>query len=396
MGYGWEPAYFRISTNLFKSYHLVAFVATKYLIITPGDRGRGVDFVTASGTPKAKPAPSEEPGLEPPDSIDADPVGHRLQEDLFQSLVESADYTDGRTPLPARSGGALQLATPEAIRKAFSEQWNVLSHSLGLGVDSDKAFQGLRDLVMYDIPDGTRSTLSVPVTGDVDADAGLYCLALVHTLASLGARTNVIMTHTVYNRDRGPEETRRFLDILLKGIDPFREYARRHGLAIHLEGIREGYELEQEFNRAFPMPSHPKFDAHFLMDYEEEWFLSPEGRALLEALPPIDVVVRHTKLGISGGWIPTRMRKAAYVYSQNGTVHSNWNFNEYAAMVAVSYLAAELIGLFALEDDSQIGHPRFFNDQGVAPVNDRTERLTPKDWEGRPHEILDDIEGRPE
>src|SRR2546428_357711 len=241
MGYGWEPAYFRISTNLFKSYHLVAFVATKYLIITPGDRGRGVDFVTASGTPKAKPAPSEEPGLEPPDSI--------------------------------------------------------------------------------------------------DADAGLYCLALVHTLASLGARTNVIMTHTVYNRDRGPEETKRFLEILLKGIDPFREYARRHGLAIHLEGIREGYELEQEFNRAFPMPSHPKFDAHFLMDYEEEWFLSPEGRALLEALPPIDVVVRHTKLGISGGWIPTRMRKAAYVYSQNGTVHSNWNFNEYAAMVAVTYLA---------------------------------------------------------
>jgi len=87
------------------------------------------------------------------------------------------------------------------------------------------------------------------------------------------------------------------------------------------------------------MPSHPKFDAHFLMDYEEEWFLSPEGRALLEVLPPIDVVVRHTKLGISGGWIPTRMRKAAYVYSQNGTVHSNWNFNEYAAMVAVTYLA---------------------------------------------------------
>src|SRR2546425_12111078 len=160
-----------------------------------------------------------------------------------------------------------------------------------------------------------------------------------HTLASLGARTNVIMTHTVYNRDRGPEETKRFLEILLKGIDPFREYARRHGLAIHLEGIREGYELEKEFNRAFPMPSHPKFDAHFLMDYEEEWFLSPEGRALLEVLPPIDVVVRHTKLGISGGWIPTRMRKAAYVYSQNGTVHSNWNFNEYAAMVAVTYLA---------------------------------------------------------
>ncbi len=295
--------------------------------------------MTASGTPKAKPAPSEEPGLEPPDSIDADPVGHRLQEDLFQSLVESADYTDGRTPLPARSGGALQLATPEAIRKAFAEQWNVLSHSLGLGIDSESALLGIRELIMYDIPDGTRSTLSVPMTGDVDADAGLYCLALVHTLASLGARTNIILTHTIYNRARGPEETKRFLEILLKGIDPFREYARRHKLAIHLWGIREGYELEDAFNRAFASPAQPEFNAHFLMDYEEEWFLTPEGRGLLELMPEVDVAVRHTKLGISGGWIPTRMRKAAYVYSQNGSVHSNWNFTEYAAMVAVAYLA---------------------------------------------------------
>src|SRR2546428_1727101 len=114
------------------------------MIVTPGNGGRGVDFVTASGTPKAKPAPSEEPGLEPPDSIDADPVGHRLQEDLFQSLVESADYTDGRTPLPARSVGALQLATPEAIRKAIAEQWNVISHSLGLGTDPANAFHSAR------------------------------------------------------------------------------------------------------------------------------------------------------------------------------------------------------------------------------------------------------------
>ena len=298
--------------------------------------------MTATGSSKVKPAPPEEPGLEPPDSIDADPVDDRLQEDLFQSLVESADYVDGRTPLPARSEGTLQLATPEAIRTAFAESWDSLSHSLGLGVTTDQAFAGVKDLVMYDIPDGTRSTLSVPIHYDVEADAGLFCLALVHTLASLGARTNVILTHTAYNRERGPDETRRFLEVLSKGIDPFRDYARRHGVAIHLEGIRPGYELEGAFRRAFPLPAEPRFDAHFLMDYEEEWFLTPEGQALLDLLPPIDVAVRHTKLGIAGGWIPTKMRKAAYVYSQNGSVHSNWTFEEYAAMVAVTYLAKVL------------------------------------------------------
>src|SRR5438132_6385379 len=86
-----EPAYFRISTNLFKSYHSVAFVATKYLIIISGNSWRGVDFLTASGKPKAKPARSERPALEPPDSIDADAVGHCLQQAPIQSLIESSD-----------------------------------------------------------------------------------------------------------------------------------------------------------------------------------------------------------------------------------------------------------------------------------------------------------------
>jgi hypothetical protein len=298
--------------------------------------------MTGTGSSKAPPAPPEEPGLEPPDSIDADPVDDRLQEDLFQSLVESADYVDGHTPLPARSEGALQLATPEAIRASFAESWEALSHSLGLGIDPDAALRGMKDLVLYDIPDGTRSTLSVPEHYDVEMDAGLYCVALVHTLASLGAKTTVVLTHTAYNRERGPEETKRFLAVLAKGIAPFRDYARRHGIAIRLEGISAGYELEAAFRRAFPLPKEPRFDAHFLMDYEEEWFLTPEGRGLLDALPQIDVVVRHTKLGIAGGWIPTRMRKASYVYSQNGSVHSNWNFEEYAAMAAVTYLSKVL------------------------------------------------------
>src|SRR5207253_9820218 len=85
-----EPAYFRISTNLFKSYHAVAFVATKYLIIISGNGARGVDFATARATPKAKPAPSEEPGLEPPHSNDDDPVDQRPHEALFQTRRPSA------------------------------------------------------------------------------------------------------------------------------------------------------------------------------------------------------------------------------------------------------------------------------------------------------------------
>jgi len=291
---------------------------------------------------RVRPVIPEEPGLEPPVSTDADAADLRLQEELLQSLVESMDYVDERSPLPARSGGALRLATPEAIRDAFLQAWEGLSHSLSLGIPPQAALEGVRDLVLYDIPDGTRSTLTVPLGHDVEADAGLYCLALVHALASLGARQAVILTHTAYNRERGPEDTKRFLEVLARGIEPFRGYARRHRIRIRLHGIHEGYELAPLLLQAFPAPDAPRLDAHFLLDYEEEWFLTPEGRASLQALPDIDVVVRHTKLQVSGGWIPMRMRKSAYMYSQNGTLLSNWSFGELAAMVAVAYAAKVL------------------------------------------------------
>ena len=292
---------------------------------------------------RTRPAPPAEPGLEPPDSIESVEVGRLLEEDLLRSLVESVDFVDERSPLPARSGGALQLATPEAIRDAFVRTWESLSHSLGLGIPAERALAELKNLVVYDIPDGTRSTLSVPLHHGVEEDAGMYCLALLHTLASLGARTGVILTHTAYNRERGPEDTRRFLDIMARGVEPFRAYVRRHALAVRLHGLSPGYELESAFRDAFPRPEVPRFTGHFLLDYAEEWFLTPDGRGFLEVLPEIDVCVRHTKLQVSGGWIPIRMRKSAYLYSQNGTLHSNWTFEEYAGLVAVAYLAKILL-----------------------------------------------------
>ncbi len=289
---------------------------------------------------RQRPAVPEEPGLEPPVSTDSDATTDAdLQADLLESLVESADYVDVGKTLPARSDGDLELATPEAIRDAFVTAWEGLSHSLHLGIGPSAALDGLRDLVVYDIPDGTRSTLSIPEVPDVETDAGLYCLNVVHTLASLGAAQGIILTHTVYNRERGPADTQRFLEIMAHGVQPFRAYARRHGIRMNLYGMHEGYELEPLLRKAFPAQDHPKFDAHFLLEYEEEWFLTAEGRELLEALPAVDVVVRHTKLQVSGGWIPVRMRKSAYMYSQNGCLGSNWSYDEYAAMVAVAYAA---------------------------------------------------------
>lgn len=263
-----------------------------------------------------------------------------LEAGPLASLLDSLDLADEGPA--ARMGGGIELAPPETIREGFIETWEILSQSLGLGIDADRALADLGPLVLYDIPDGTRSTLTVPMDYDVELDAGLYCLGLVHTLQSLGVRASIVMTHTAYNRERGPEDTRRFLNAMRRGIDVVRGYAQRQGVAVHLHGVRPGYELEAALRDAFPPPPKPTFDAHLLLDYEEEWFLTPEGRAALEAMPEVDVVMRHTKLQVSGGWLPIRMRKAAYVYSQNGSLFSNWTFDEYASTVAIAYLAKVL------------------------------------------------------
>jgi len=244
----------------------------------------------------------------------------------------------------AESPGAdFTLATPEDIRDTFRSVWDHLVTELGLDCTIDEALESMADLVVYDIPDGTRSTLTVPPMMDVDLDAGMYCLALVHTLKALGAKKAVVMTHTAYNRARGPLDTARFLKMMAKAIEPVAQYSRRHRVKLQLIGQSAGYELEGLLAKSIPEFDNAPFEADFLVDYAEELFLTPEGRADLARIPEIDVCIRHTKLQVSGGWIPTKMLKSSYVYSQNGTLFSNWTADEYVVLAAVALLSKKMM-----------------------------------------------------
>ena len=289
--------------------------------------------------------PQLDPDLVP--GLDA-PGGHEnemtpLDEDFLDALLESVDYREKRRRSGDSPGGNFTLATPEEIRDTFRSIWERLVAELALDLSPEDALASMRDLVVYDIPDGTRSTLTVPPMMDVDLDAGMYCLALVHTLKSLGARKAVMMTHTAYNRARGPEDTRRFLKMIAKAVEPVAEYSRRHRVRLQIFGQAPGYELEDLIARAIPEFDNAPFEADFLVDYAEELFLTADGRKALARIPEIDVCVRHTKLQVSGGWIPTRMLRSSYVYSQNGTLFSNWASDEYVALSAVALLSKKLM-----------------------------------------------------
>jgi len=307
------------------------------------EEGPSADPLARKPGPKDPPPFSLEIGPEYEVPVRIDNELTPLDEMLLQSLVESVDYGKKQRPVPGEVTQEFTLSPPEAIVDAFRSIWDRLAKALELDMTSDRALEELRDLVVYDIPDGTRTTLTVPPMIDVDLDAGMFCLALVHTWKSLGAKTAVIMTHTAYNRTRGLEDTARILRVVRRSVEPVAQYARRHRIRLHLVGDLAGYELMDALRKALPEFDTAPFDAHFLVDYAEELFLTAEGREALERLPNIDVCVRHTKLQVSGGWIPTKMLRCSYVYCQNGTLFSNWTFDEYAALAAVSLLSRKLM-----------------------------------------------------
>ena len=141
-----------------------------------------------------------------------------LDEGFLSSLIESVDYRRGSQRAAQAAGTDFTLAPPEDVRDTFRSIWERLATEMDIDVPPNDALAMVADLVVYDIPDGTRSTLTVPPMMDVDLDAGMFCLALMHTLRALGARKAVLMTHTAYNRARGFQDTQRVLKMIAKAI----------------------------------------------------------------------------------------------------------------------------------------------------------------------------------
>jgi hypothetical protein len=256
------------------------------------------------------------------------PVGGGLKSPALQS-----DLSASKGDIIRRFPGRTELLSE------FHKIWANVEENLDLALTSEEALRLLQSLVVYDIPDGTRSTLTVRPDVDVGVDAALYCLSLIHTLKSLGAKSCVLMTHTVYNRMRGSEGLNRILKLLKDGVRPIAEYSRNEKVAVHLVGMRKEYELRNHLLEYIPAVEEGSFDAFFLVDHSEDLFNDPEIRRQLETLPQIDVCIRHTKFSLSGGWIPDKLLGSTFMYCQNGTLFTNWTFDELVALVTVALLA---------------------------------------------------------
>ncbi len=203
----------------------------------------------------------------------------------------------------------------------------------------EDAQESIKDLVLYDALDGGRTTLTSKGSIDPKDDIPLFSITLIHTLQALGAKSCIIMIHTFYNRKRGKNEFNRILNIVKSGSELIKQYSIKNDVRCHCLCINKNYELIDLLREVERQTHNGSFNAYFLFDYNEEWYNTEEGFNLINTLPDINVHIRHTKLNFSGGWIPSKMKKSAFLYSQNGARYSNWEPKEVVALVAMALLA---------------------------------------------------------
>ncbi len=187
--------------------------------------------------------------------------------------------------------------------------------------------------------DGSRTTLTLNSFIEPEYEVALFSIALIHTLQALGVKSCVIMLHTSYNRKRGEKELERVFKMIKSGAELIKQYSLKNNIRCNCLCLNDNYELIDEIRDVERYTQHGVFNAYFLFDYDEKWCVTRKGYNILNDLPDINVHVRHTKFNFSGGWIPNKMIKSAFLYSQNGTTYSNWKPDELVALISIALIA---------------------------------------------------------
>ena len=225
------------------------------------------------------------------------------------------------------------------IKNNFCNIWNNIIQKTGLDFDVKYAIKEFKDLVVYEALDGSRSTLISTQDINREMEGALYVINFINTLHTLGAKNCFIMIHTSYNRNRGNNEFKKILKCINNGANLIKRYAIENNIRCSCICINKNYELMNLLNEVSESTSKGEFCANFLFDYNEEWAMTKKGKDVIKNFPDIDVHIRHTKLQFSGGWIPGKMSRSAFLYSQNGSTYSNWDSDEIVALLAISLLA---------------------------------------------------------
>ncbi len=231
------------------------------------------------------------------------------------------------------------MEPPSEVKEKFCHIWHTIVKNINMDLSVDTAFSEFKNLVIYEALDGSRSTCAFNKNINPQFEGPLYVIKFMHILRLLGAKTCCIMIHTSYNRDRGQTEFNNVICSIEEGAPLIKNYGIENNVFCSCMYINKNYELKTILDDITESTRDGEFCTHFLFDYNEEWIATDSGLKAIKNLPEIDVHIRHTKFQFSGGWLPGKMSRSVFLYSQNGSTYSNWDTNELITLISLSLLA---------------------------------------------------------
>ncbi len=192
--------------------------------------------------------------------------------------------------------------------------------------------------VPYLILDGHRS--SNPGTSDVEKyESGVrFFIRFGEIFQKLGFNKMVTIVHSARNCN-DVERIESIQSAIKRGLNFSNEFVQ--GSKFLLYGDMGAYKSvgKGNFNNylsevIMKAPEKPSFTNHILINYSEDWAIN--NQTAVNNIPEISCVIRFTKGFISGSWIPFKMQKTVFVYSQVPSVSEFWLDNGILSLILIS------------------------------------------------------------
>ncbi|MBL7160637.1 MAG: hypothetical protein ISS93_02160 [Candidatus Aenigmarchaeota archaeon] len=218
------------------------------------------------------------------------------------------------------------------------EKEHVLNEFKGICSKLDTDPEQMKDLVIYELTDGTRTCSSLNGS-DAYVDGGAFILRMAHLLNAVGARNFYVLTTGRNHKIR--DNYMEIMDALLKEVDIYTEFASQQNICLRFVGDLEGIshpkagEFREQLKALEKQTStNTGMTLFVLIDYDTEWALSSEE---FKGLPGANVIVKHTKGQVNEGlWLPGKLHGNSFVYAQNASSGRNWSDRDLLHLIAAS------------------------------------------------------------
>lgn len=148
-------------------------------------------------------------------------------------------------------------------------------------------------------------------------------VTMVHTSRNCNVKGRIDSIHSAIQRsfDTSKEEISASDFKLYGDVESYKTMGR-NGFYNFLKEIENAPEKKEAFTH------------HILINYSENWALNNLEK--INSVPPVSSVIRFTKGFVSGGWIPTKMQEATFVYSQIPSVSEFWSDEAITALILIA------------------------------------------------------------